>query len=82
MAPIQPMCSFSALESFTAPQTRRTAETIYKVTPAGTLTTLHTFSNSDGLGSGQLSLASDGNIYGGMNLLGPPNKDTDYGPTI
>jgi uncharacterized repeat protein (TIGR03803 family) len=46
------------------------AETIYKVTPAGALTTLHTFSNADGLGGGQLFLASDRNIYGGMNLGG------------
>jgi len=46
------------------------AETIYKVTSAGALTTLHTFSVSDGQAGGQLFLASDGNIYGGMNQGG------------
>ncbi len=46
------------------------AETIYKVTSAGALTTLHTFSVSDGQAGGQLFLGSDGNIYGGMNQGG------------
>ncbi len=54
------------------------AETLYRVTSAGKLTTLHTFSNSDGYSGGQLFLASDGNIYGGMNGGG----EFGYGTTF
>jgi len=45
-------------------------QTVYQVTPTGVLKTLHTFSNADGQGGGQLALGSDGNIYGGMNQGG------------
>jgi len=54
------------------------ADTIYSVTSAGVLKTLHTFSNSDGQGGGQLFLASDGNIYGGMNEGGEYGYGTAF----
>jgi uncharacterized repeat protein (TIGR03803 family) len=38
--------------------------TIFKMTPAGVLTTLHSFDYSDGLGPTQLMQAADGNLYG------------------
>jgi uncharacterized repeat protein (TIGR03803 family) len=39
--------------------------TIYQITPAGSLTTLHQFTGLDGCGSyAPLTLASDGNFYG------------------
>jgi uncharacterized repeat protein (TIGR03803 family) len=39
--------------------------TIFKITPSGTLTTLHSFDASDGVSPyGSLLLASDGNFYG------------------
>jgi uncharacterized protein (TIGR03437 family) len=38
--------------------------TIFKLTPSGSLTTLHTFSGSDGSGPVDLFQASDGNLYG------------------
>jgi len=38
--------------------------TVYKITPTGTLTTLHTFANSDGASPYTLMQASDGNFYG------------------
>jgi uncharacterized repeat protein (TIGR03803 family) len=41
------------------------AGAIFKITPAGVLTTMHTFSNSDGIEpESTLLLASDGNYYG------------------
>jgi len=46
------------------------ADTVYKVTPAGGFKTLHAFSSSDGQSGGQLFLGSDGNVYGGMNQGG------------
>jgi len=54
------------------------AETIYQVASSGSLTTLHTFSNSDGQAGGQLFLASDGNIYGGMNQGGEYGYGTAF----
>ena len=51
-------------------------ETFYRVTPAGVLTTLHTFSTAQGFQSGQLSLAGDRNFYGGLNLGGANNFGT------
>jgi uncharacterized repeat protein (TIGR03803 family) len=49
-----------------------TPTTVFKITPAGALTTLHTFSASDGLGvfSG-LTLGNDGNFYGTATLSSP-----------
>ena len=39
--------------------------TVFKVTPSGALTTLHTFANgTDGLNPGQIMQALDGNFYG------------------
>jgi len=39
--------------------------TVFKITPSGTLTTLHTFSDgTDGLNPGQIMQALDGNFYG------------------
>ena len=37
---------------------------VYKISAKGTLTTLHSFNKTDGMGPGQLSLAGDGNFYG------------------
>jgi uncharacterized protein (TIGR03437 family) len=37
---------------------------VFKITPSGTLTKLHDFDGSDGLGPNGLILASDGNFYG------------------
>jgi uncharacterized repeat protein (TIGR03803 family) len=53
-------------------------ETFYKVTPAGVLTTLHTFTTAQGFQGGQLSLGSDGNFYGGLNLGGAHNFGTAF----
>jgi uncharacterized repeat protein (TIGR03803 family) len=53
-------------------------ETFYKVTPAGVLTTLHAFSTAQGFQGGQLSLGSDGNFYGGMNLGGTHSFGTAF----
>jgi uncharacterized repeat protein (TIGR03803 family) len=38
--------------------------TIFKMTPSGTLTTIYSFSGSDGLNPGPLVQGSDGNFYG------------------
>ncbi len=38
--------------------------TVFKITPAGTLTTLHSFAGSDGSNPGGLIQATDGNFYG------------------
>src|SRR5271154_5143277 len=38
--------------------------TVFKLTPAGSLSTLHNFAGPDGLGPGGLIQASDGNFYG------------------
>jgi uncharacterized repeat protein (TIGR03803 family) len=52
------------------------AGTVFKMTPSGTLTTLHAFTGGDGLGPvAALILGSDGNFYGttysgGNNTLG------------
>jgi uncharacterized repeat protein (TIGR03803 family) len=42
--------------------------TIFKITPAGKLTTLHTFDGSDGDVPNSLVQATDGNLYGTANL--------------
>jgi len=45
---------------------------IFEITPAGALTTLHSFSSADGtFSSGPLVIGSDGNIYGTMSGGGP-----------
>jgi uncharacterized repeat protein (TIGR03803 family) len=38
--------------------------TIFKITPSGTLTTLHSFDKTDGSGPGGLVQGTDGNFYG------------------
>jgi uncharacterized repeat protein (TIGR03803 family) len=61
------------------------AGTVYKITPAGTLTALHDFTGPDGevINSG-LTLGTDGNFYGaatsgGLNSLGTLFKITPAG---
>lgn len=49
----------------------------FKLTPAGTLTVLHSFSLADGTGPGRLLLARDGNFYGVTSGGG-----ASYGGTI
>ena len=44
---------------------------IFKVTPEGTLTIVHSFSRSEGTNPGPLLLATDGNFYGSTNEFGP-----------
>ena len=59
--------------------------TVFKITPSGTLTTLHSFSGTDGSSSnGELVQATDGNFYGttsagGTNLEGTVFKMTPGG---
>lgn len=48
------------------------AGTIFRVTASGTLTTLHSFSETDGALPIQLIQGSDGNLYG-ASLFGGPN---------
>ena len=51
------------------------AGTIFTITPAGALTTLHVFDNSDGAGLiGGLVQGTDGNFYG-TAYAGGPNDD-------
>jgi uncharacterized repeat protein (TIGR03803 family) len=51
-------------------------ETFYSVTSAGKLTTLQTFTTAQGYQGGQLTLGSDGDYYGGMNLGGANGTGT------
>jgi uncharacterized repeat protein (TIGR03803 family) len=65
--------------------------TVFRITPAGTLTTLHTFNDTDGNGPSALIRATDGNFYGttssgggtncsrGSNLCGTVFKITPAG---
>jgi uncharacterized repeat protein (TIGR03803 family) len=53
-------------------------ETFYEITSAGKLTTLHTFSTAEGYQGGQLTLGSDGNFYGGLNLGGLNGNGTAF----
>lgn len=56
------------------------AGTVYKITPAGVLTTLHSFDNDNGAQPiGPLLLASDGNFYGTtVSGGGPENAGTVF----
>jgi uncharacterized repeat protein (TIGR03803 family) len=49
--------------------------TIYQITPSGAFSVIHTMdSYTEGNVVGQLSLGSDGNLYGGTTLGGPKGK--------
>lgn len=53
--------------------------TIFKITPSGTLTTLHSFTDADGSSpTGALIQATDGNFYGSTNLGGAQNYGTIF----
>lgn len=53
--------------------------TIFKITPSGTLTTLHVFNAAtEGSGPSGLFLASDGNLYGTTNVNGANNDGTIF----
>lgn len=55
------------------------AGTVYKITPSGKLTTLHSFDNTHGAQPiGPLLLASDGNFYGTTVTGGPANAGTVF----
>jgi uncharacterized protein (TIGR03437 family) len=49
------------------------AGTVFKLTTTGTLTTLHTFSGTDGSGPNGLIQGTDGNLYGTTDYGGPGN---------
>jgi uncharacterized repeat protein (TIGR03803 family) len=54
--------------------------TVFKVTPEGTLTTLHTFNGDDGQDPfAGLALATDGTFYGTTRLGGPTSGSTGNG---
>jgi uncharacterized repeat protein (TIGR03803 family) len=53
--------------------------TVFQITPAGVLTTLHSFGSSDGGGpSAALVQATDGNLYGTTIAGGAANKGTVF----
>ena len=53
--------------------------TVFKITPQGTLTTLHSFNGTDGTSPvAGLVLASDGNFYGGTDVGGTHNVGTIF----
>jgi uncharacterized repeat protein (TIGR03803 family) len=53
--------------------------TVFKITPSGTLTTLHTFSGPDGGGPEDAMVqATDGNFYGTTNLFGANSGGTVF----
>jgi uncharacterized repeat protein (TIGR03803 family) len=53
--------------------------TIFKITPTGTLTTLHSFGSGDGSGaSAALIQATDGNFYGTTSGFGMSNTGTVF----
>jgi uncharacterized repeat protein (TIGR03803 family) len=53
--------------------------TVFKITPSGTLTTLHSFGGSDGSGSNAaLIQGSDGNVYGTTTGVGSNNLGTVF----
>jgi len=56
------------------------AGTVFKITPSGTLTTLHSFNGSDGVGpSAALVQATDGNVYGTTLFGGSGGCDSGCG---
>jgi uncharacterized repeat protein (TIGR03803 family) len=55
--------------------------TIYQITPAGTFSTITTLTTAEGIEGGQLSIGSDGNVYGGMNLGGANGYGTAFKTT-
>jgi uncharacterized repeat protein (TIGR03803 family) len=53
--------------------------TIFKITPSGVLTTLHSFNGNDGQGPlAALLQAADGNFYGTTSRLGPHGSGTIF----
>ncbi len=53
--------------------------TVFKITPTGTLTTLHSFGSGDGTGaSAALVQATDGNFYGTTSGFGVSNTGTVF----
>jgi uncharacterized repeat protein (TIGR03803 family) len=53
--------------------------TVFKITPTGTLTTLHSFGSGDGTGaSAALIQATDGNFYGTTSGFGVSNTGTVF----
>jgi len=57
--------------------------TVFKMTPAGTLTTLYSFSSTDGANPwGGLIQASDGNLYGTTMVGGTNNHGTIFKITL
>jgi uncharacterized repeat protein (TIGR03803 family) len=53
--------------------------TVFKITPSGTLTTLHSFGSGDGSGaSAALIQATDGNFYGTTSGFGVSNTGTVF----
>ncbi|HZT43750.1 MAG TPA: choice-of-anchor tandem repeat GloVer-containing protein [Chthonomonadaceae bacterium] len=52
--------------------------TVFKMTPDGTLTTLHTFNGSDGSSPEGLVEGSDGNYYGATDRGGPNDNGTIF----
>ena len=54
--------------------------TVFRITPSGTLTTLHSFNGSDGVGpSAALVQATDGNVYGTTLFGGSGGCDSGCG---
>jgi uncharacterized repeat protein (TIGR03803 family) len=53
-------------------------ETIYQVAPSETFKTIHTLTTAEGSQGGQLSLGSDGNLYGGTGLGGTSGFGTAF----
>jgi uncharacterized protein (TIGR03437 family) len=52
--------------------------TIFRITPSGTLTTLHTFNGNDGANPDNMILAVDGNFYGTTWVGGANNSGTVF----
>jgi uncharacterized repeat protein (TIGR03803 family) len=52
--------------------------TVFKITPSGTLTTLHSFNFSDGFQPNGLIQATDGNLYGTAQYGGIKNHGTIF----
>jgi uncharacterized repeat protein (TIGR03803 family) len=54
--------------------------TVFKITPQGKLTTLHSFDNTDGINPAGLIQASDGNFYGTTFQGGSSNNCDPWSP--